>query len=53
MPCMIKSILEETGHKVGLIGTIEAIIGDLGEEVGDNSGQGHPRIVLLKMAETL
>ena len=25
---MIKSILEETGHKVGLIGTIEAIIGD-------------------------
>ncbi|CUX39157.1 UDP-N-acetylmuramoyl-L-alanyl-D-glutamate--2,6-diaminopimelate ligase [Clostridium sp. C105KSO13] len=25
---MIKSILEEVGHKVGLIGTIEAIIGD-------------------------
>ena len=25
---MIKSILEETGHKVGLIGTIEAIIGE-------------------------
>ena len=25
---MIKSILEDTGHKVGLIGTIEAIIGD-------------------------
>ena len=25
---MIKSILEETGHKVGLISTIEAIIGD-------------------------
>lgn len=25
---MIKSILESTGHKVGLIGTIEAIIGD-------------------------
>lgn len=25
---MIKSILEEIGHKVGLIGTIEAIIGD-------------------------
>ena len=25
---MVKSILEEVGHKVGLIGTIEAIIGD-------------------------
>ena len=25
---MIKSILEEVGHKVGLIGTIEALIGD-------------------------
>lgn len=25
---MIKSILESTGHKVGLIGTIEAVIGD-------------------------
>lgn len=25
---MIKSILEEVGHKVGLIGTIEAVIGD-------------------------
>lgn len=25
---MIKSILEDTGHKVGLIGTIEAIIGE-------------------------
>lgn len=25
---MVKSILEKTGHKVGLIGTIEAIIGD-------------------------
>ena len=25
---MIKSILEDVGHKVGLIGTIEAIIGD-------------------------
>ncbi len=25
---MVKSILEAAGHKVGLIGTIEAIIGD-------------------------
>ena len=25
---MVKSILEEVGHKVGLIGTIEALIGD-------------------------
>ena len=25
---MVKSILEKTGHKVGLIGTIEAVIGD-------------------------
>lgn len=25
---MVKSILERTGHKVGLIGTIEAVIGD-------------------------
>lgn len=25
---MVKSILERTGHKVGLIGTIEAIVGD-------------------------
>ena len=25
---MVKSILEKTGHKVGLIGTIEAIVGD-------------------------
>jgi len=25
---MVKSILEEVGHKVGLIGTIEAVIGD-------------------------
>ena len=25
---MVKSILESAGHKVGLIGTIEAIIGD-------------------------
>ena len=26
--CLIKSILEEAGHKVGLIGTIETVIGD-------------------------
>ena len=26
--CLIKSILEEDGHKVGLIGTIETVIGD-------------------------
>ncbi len=25
---MVKSILEKTGHKVGLIGTIEAVVGD-------------------------
>ena len=25
---MVKSILEGVGHKVGLIGTIEAVIGD-------------------------
>lgn len=26
--CLIKSILEQAGHKVGLIGTIETVIGD-------------------------